>query len=337
MPEEMTYAKAGVNIDRETHAIKTIINILHKTFRFRKGKIGGVLREIGTFANLVDLGEYALAISTDGVGTKVLVAQELDKYDTVGIDLVAMNVNDVLCVGAEPIAMVDYIAVSRINSKIMKEIALGIYEGAKEAEIAVVGGETATLPDVITGVENKGFDLAGTAVGIVKKDKIITGERIHVGDVVLGFKSSGIHSNGLTLARKVLPKNMWVDLLIPTRIYVKEVLSLIRNYDIHGLVNITGGGFTNLQRITNFGFLLDSLPEPKMIFKTIQEMGNVPDKDMYRTFNMGVGFCVIVDEAAAADILQKYGPEWGLSRIGSVVKEPGLKIVRENKEDIVFD
>lgn len=335
MPEEMTYSKAGVSIEREELAIRSMINILQRTFKFRKGKQGEVLEDIGTFANVIDLGDQALAMCTDGVGSKVLVAQELGRYNTIGVDVVAMNVNDLICIGARPLAMVDYLAVSRINPDIMKEIAIGIYEGAKQSDIAIIGGETATLPDIIMGVDGKGFDIAGTAIGLVDKDKIITGEKINSGDVVLGFRSSGIHSNGLTLARRVLPRNMWMELLTPTRIYVKEVIELLGNYEVHGLAHITGGGFRNLLRITPLGFLLDSLPAPQMIFKKIQELGNVSDKEMYKTFNMGVGFCVILDGSSADEIIKKYGNKWKISRIGSITGDGGVKIVKEGGE-IIF-
>jgi len=335
MPEEMTYAKAGISIEREELAIKRIKNIIEKTSKFRKGKVGEVMQSIGSYANLIDLGNFALAICMDGIGSKILVAQELDKYDTIGIDLVAMNVNDLICIGAEPIAMVDYIAVKRIHPEIVKEISLGIYEGAKEADIAIVGGETATLPEIITGIDEKGFDLAGTAVGIVDKDKAISGEKIKVGDIVLGFKSSGIHSNGLTLARKVLPKNMWIDLLTPTEIYVKRVLELINSYEVHGLAHITGGGLRNLFRITDLGFHLDNMPKPQMIFKKIHEGGNVSDKEMYKTFNMGIGFYSIVDEKDSEDIIKRFGDEWKIRKIGRVVEEPGVRIVKDDKEIII--
>ena len=328
-----TYAKAGVDIRREDRAIKGIISWVSKTFKFREGKIGAVMRDVGTFANVVDIGEYALAITTDGVGSKVIVAQELDKYDTVGIDLVAMNVNDLICIGAEPISMVDYLAMERTEDRMAKDIAIGIYEGAKQADIAIVGGETASLPDIVHGCRpGAGFDLAGTAVGIVRKDRIITGEKIAVGDVVLAFESSGVHSNGLTLARKVLPKSMWMSLLTPTRIYVKEVLELIGKYDIHGLANITGGGLLNLVRLTKYGFTIDKLPEPQMVFKKIQELGKVSDEEMYKTFNMGVGFCVITGRGDADKILAEYASKFRIKEIGRVVKDSGVRVVKNGKE-----
>jgi len=226
-----TYARAGVDIRRENQTIKGIVGWANKTFKFREGKVGAALGDIGTFANMIDLGDNrALVVCSDGVGSKVIVAQELEKYDNIGIDVVAMNVNDAICVGAEPISMVDYLAMQESNPDMAQEIAKGMYEGARQAGIAIVGGETACLPDMITGIKKRGFDLAAAVVGIVDKDKIITGDKITPGDKVVGFQSNGIHSNGLTLARKVLPVTMWSKLLEPTRIYVKEVLTLLKEY-----------------------------------------------------------------------------------------------------------
>ncbi len=327
-----TYAKAGVDLRREDRAVKNINRWVTKTFCFREDKLGCVLHENKSFANLIDFGEYALAFAMDGVGSKVLVAQELGKYDTVGVDCIAMNVNDIICVGAEPITMVDYLAMEATDDEIAKDISVGLYEGAKQAGIAIVGGETASLPEIITGVRGRGFDLAAAVMGYVKREKIITGEKVKAGDAVLGFRSSGIHSNGLTLARKVVPRNMWVNLLTPTRIYVKEVLELINNYDVHGLVNVTGGGFLNLMRLGEVGFRLDNMPEPQMIFKKIQEAGKISNEEMYKTFNMGVGFCAVVSEEDADAITDKYGSEYELTRIGTVVEEPGVTVVRKNVE-----
>ena len=335
MPE-MTYEKAGVSIRREDFAVKKIGKILDNTFKYRENRIGKVMDNIGAFANVIDMGEFALAIATDGVGSKVLVAQELEKYDTIGIDLVAMNVNDLICLGAEPVAMVDYLALQQVEPKMTSDIAAGLCEGAKLASIAVVGGETATLPEVICGIEKRGFDLAGTVIGIMKKDNIITGRDIKPGDCVLGLESSGVHSNGMTLARKVLPKNFWVELLKPTRIYVKEVMGLLQKFRIHGLVHITGSGFLNLQRVAEHGFLLDELPEPQMVFKKIQELGNVSDREMYRTFNMGVGFCLIADKENSKKILEEHGKEYRIKKIGSVVEEKGVTVVK-NGEKIALD
>jgi phosphoribosylformylglycinamidine cyclo-ligase len=321
-----TYAKAGVDFRKEDRTIRNIQNWVRKTFAYREGKTGAVMMDVGNFASLIDMGEYALAFSTDGVGSKVLVAQELEKYDTVGIDCVASNVNDAICVGAEPISMVDYLAMTHTNDEIAREISKGLHDGAKIAGISIVGGETASLPDIITGVESRGFDLAGAVIGIVKKDKIITGEKIEPGDTVIGFRSSGIHTNGLTLARKVLPKNMWMNILTPTRIYVKEALELFAHYDVHGMAHITGGGFLNLCRLTNYGFRLDEMPQPQMIFKKIQELGKISDEEMYRTFNMGIGLCAIVSESDGREIVEKYGKKFDLTRIGRIVEEAGVSI-----------
>ena len=328
MPEEMNYSKAGVNIEREVIAIKNIKKWVGKTFDFRKGKTGEVMNEVGLFANVIDMGDYALAMCMDGVGSKVLVAQELKKYDTVGIDLVAMNVNDVICLGAEPIALVDYMGFATTDPDLARDLAIGLYEGCKQSNIACVGGETATLPEIITGAEGRnGFDLVATVIGIVKKEKIITGEKIAPGDVVIGFKSSGIHSNGLTLARKVLPRNMWSTILTPTRIYVQEALELMSKFDIHGFAHITGSGFLNLPRLTKYGFELEGIQEG-MVFKKIAELGNIPDKEMYKTFNMGIGFCAVVDAATGEKIVEQYGDKYGLYKIGKVVEEPGVRITK---------
>jgi len=333
MAEEMTYSKAGVSIEKEELAIKKIKCLVEKTFHFRNNKTGHVIRDIGTFANVIDIGNgNALAMAMDGVGSKVLVAQELKKYDTLGIDLVAMNVNDLICIGAEPVAMVDYIGATHMDPVVIREISIGLYEGAKRANIAIIGGETATVPEIIKGVDDFGFDLVGAAIGIVKIDNIITGEKISPGNIVLGLKSSGIHSNGLTLARKALPKNMWIDLLTPTEIYVNQFLELSKRFEILGMAHITGGGFRNLLRLTDYGFFLDSIPKPQMIFNRIQEEGNVSDEEMYKTFNMGIGFCVIVDRDDSEKILKEYGEKFRISRIGKVIEKHHVRIVKGDKE-----
>ena len=325
------YAKFGVDITKEERIVRAITKWTSKTFQFRKGKVGEVINQSGSFANLIDLGDVAIAFCTDGVGSKVLIAQELEKYETIGIDCVAMNVNDLICVGAEPISMVDYLALETPNEKIAKNISKGLYEGAKISQIAIVGGETASLPDIVTGIKGRGFDIAAAVIGIAKKEDIITGENIKPGDVILGFKSSGIHSNGLSLARNVLPRNMWMNLLTPTRIYVNEILELTEKFKIHGMANITGGGFLNLARLSDHGYLLDSLPEPHMIFKKIQELGKITNEEMHKTFNMGIGFAVIVDKSNAEDIIKTYGRKWKLSIIGKVVNGGHVTIKRKTE------
>jgi phosphoribosylformylglycinamidine cyclo-ligase len=231
------------------------------------------------------------------VGTKVLVAEALRRYDTVGIDCVAMNVNDVICLGAEPLALVNYLALEKARPEVVRKIMIGLRRGAIEAGVAIVAGETAIMSDVV-----KGFDLAATVIGIVKKNRIISGERTRPGDVILGLRSSGIHSNGLTLARKLLlharfEPRIARELLRPTRIYAKDILRLFRSgIELHGLAHVTGGAYTKLSRVgkrAKVGFCLDNLPQPQWIFKMIQRRGGISDREMFRTYNMGIGFIVI--------------------------------------------
>jgi len=305
-----TYSKAGVNIDRADFAKKSIAKILHKTYNKK------VLQKIGHYCSAVDIGNgKAVAITTDGVGTKVLIAQKWNKYDTVGIDCVAMNVNDLICLGITPIAMVDYIAIKKPNEKIVSQIGIGLAKGAIQADTAIVGGETAILPEIIRGENEYAFDLAGTAIGIVEKNKIIDGSKIKVGDVLIGLRSSGIHSNGLTLARKVLNTNnkkIALELLKPTKIYVKPILNLIKKVNVRGLAHMTGGGLTNLLRLNKrIGFKIDSWPKPHSIFYKIQHSGKISDFEMFKTFNMGIGFCIVVPKREvkkALKLLRKEKP-----------------------------
>jgi len=244
-----------------------------------------------------------------------------------------MNVNDIICVGAEPLAMVDYLALEKPRPALVAEIMKGLQKGAREAGVAIVGGETAIVPDLV-----RGFDLSGTVVGIVKKDSIITGEQAEPGDAVLGLASSGIHSNGLTLARKTLlvpradPKIVR-ELIRPTRIYVKEISRLLRsNLEIHGLAHITGGAYSKLKRIgqrAKVGFQLDNLPEPPWVFKTIQSRARVSEREMYRTFNMGIGFLVICPKQAARQA-RSLLPEF--RQIGHVTSSRGVTVRASGKE-----
>jgi len=300
-----TYAKAGVDIGQVARIHKNIDRILTATYRTRRGRVGEVLGVRQHYAGLIDIGrEFALAIHTDNVGTKPFVAEALRKYDTVGIDCVAMNVNDVVCLGAEPIALSNYLALDRPRPRLVADVMKGIRKGAIEAGVAVVAGETAILPGLING-----FDLSAAVVGIVRKDRIITGEKTRVGDVVLGLPSSGIHSNGLTFARRLLLSRrintkIARELLRPTRIYVKPILKLLSaGIEIHGLAHVTGGAYSKLKRIgqrANVGFRLGHFPNPPWIFRRIQAKGRVSDREMFRTFNMGVGFLIICPRSAAA-------------------------------------
>jgi phosphoribosylformylglycinamidine cyclo-ligase len=267
----------------------------------------------------------------------------LGRYDTVGIDCVAMNVNDIICVGAEPIAFLDYLALKKPDQHLVQQIAEGVAKGAALAGVAVVGGETAILPDLLAGGEET-FDLAGAAIGVVEKSKVVTGEKIKDGDVVIGVGSSGIHSNGLTLARKLLltkygldevveplDRSLGEELLEPTLIYVKPVLEILRKgIYVSGLAHITGGAFSKLTRLTkgsNLGFTLDDLPEPQPIFKLIQKEGDLSDEEMYRTFNMGVGYCVVTSPDYVEDvekIFKRHG--FKAKPIGRVVKGKGVEV-----------
>jgi len=279
----------------------------------------------GHFAGIVEFGDYYLALCTDGVGTKVVIADHLKKWDTIGIDDVASNTNDCICLGAKPIAFVDYLAIERIEPEKIKQLMTGIAEGARQADCEVVGGETATLPDLI-----KGFDLAGSCLGVVKKSEMITGEKIQEGDVIIGLESSGVHCNGLTLARKVLDLDKWgKELLTPTKIYVKEILSIL-SPDVHGLSHITGGGLKKITRILpkGLGAEITDPFEPQAIFKEIQKQGKVSDYEMYQTFNMGMGFAIICSPEAAAGIMK--GLKSRSNVVGRIVKGEKTKLVNKN-------
>ena len=313
-----------MDIKVEERSIGVLVSVVKETLKFRKGKIGAAIGGIGSFSGFIEFGEYALSLATDGVGSKVLVAQKLNKYDTVGIDVIAMNVNDVICNGAAPIAFVDYIALEKTSEYILGEIAKGLLEGARQSDMPIVGGETATLPDIIKG-DGEGFDLAGTCLGVVEKNKIISGKDIVQGDVIIGIASSGVHSNGLTLARKALGEEDYPELLIPTRIYVKQVLDLIENVKVKGMAHITGGGLLNLKRLKKGMVFELELPEPPMIFKKIMDTG-IEIEEMYRTFNMGTGFMIVVskeDKDKTLEILNNYYHSY---LIGKVIEGNNIKV-----------
>ncbi len=286
-----TYSEAGVDIDASEKATEALIAQIKNVGR--KGD-GEAIKLDNGFAGLVKLGDGALAMCTDGVGSKLLLAEEMDSIHTVGIDCVAMNTNDLICVGAEPLSFVDYVALDKPDEELMAKIGKGLAEGCKQSNCTLSGGETAILPELVHG-----FDIAGTSVGYVKQDEIIDGTKISEGDVLIGLKSSGPHSNGYTLIRKLFngDKELGKKLVEPTRIYVKEVMDLIKQVDVHGIAHITGGGLDNISRINdNFQYIIDTpLPVPS-VFDWLQEKGNVEDKEMYRTFNMGMGMVIIVDK-----------------------------------------
>jgi len=311
-----TYKEAGVDVGEAERAKKRIGELVIGTFRYRK-VVGG----FGQYSGMVEIDGKVIGIHTDGVGSKVLLAQKAGKYDTVGIDMVAMNVNDLICNALEPIALVDYIATEKLDIGVVEQLVKGICRGCEESNIALVGGETAILPEIIKGEPGKGFDLAGTVVGIADKAKINTGEKIAEGDVLIGLESSGLHSNGYTLARKVLDaedEKTLGEMLTPTRIYVKPVLEMLKECEVHGLAHITGGAFTKLGRISRLGFDI-RLPKFTGIFKKLS--ASVDEREMYKTFNCGVGFVLIANKSESKKIIgiaKKHGI--GASEIGKVTR-----------------
>ncbi len=350
MAKSPTYAEAGVDIERCGRALMKMLGWISRTGEFRPG-LGRSVLPIGHFSNVVDIGHgMGLAVSTDGVGTKILIAEMLDKYDTVGIDCIAMNVNDLICVGAEPICMLDCLSVEEADEFLLEEIGKGLYEGARQARISIPGGEVAQIRDIIRGVRpGRSFDLVGTALGLVEVERIVLGSDIVPGDVVVGLRSSGLHSNGFSLVRKVLLEKMKLslevriaelgrtlgeELLEPTHIYVPEVMALLSGgVPVKGLANITGDGFLNVTRLdTPVGYRLTDLPEPQPIFGLIQAMGGVDPAEMYLTFNMGIGFCVVCAEDAAdavIDVCRVHGTEAQV--IGHAIAEPSKQIVLERQ------
>lgn len=307
-----SYTAAGVQ--GQGDALGSIQRHLGPTLAFPSN--AEVLTRFGQYASVLKVSDdLAIAISTDGVGSKTIVASTLGRYDTIGYDCVAMNVNDIICVGARPVAMVDYLGVHTLDPAIADEILRGLGGAAKEAGIAIPGGELAQLPEVI-GSDGKSegdptaFDLVGTSIGTCHPDKLVLGQDIEVGNAIIGIASSGIHSNGLTLARKALlvdgarqladevdelGRSVGEELLEPTEIYVRAITGLWdEGIETRGLVHITSDGFTNLCRLdAEVGYDIDDLPEPQPIFKLIQRVGRIEDAEMYRVFNMGVGFVVI--------------------------------------------
>ncbi len=320
MQGKMSYKDAGVDIDKANLFVDRIKTITKATFRKE------VMSSIGGFGGLFRLnaGKYnnpVLVSSTDGVGTKLRIAQMMAKHDTVGIDLVAMSVNDVVVQGAEPLFFLDYISTGMINVERDITIIEGIVKGCQEAGCALIGGETAEMPAFY---KDDDYDLAGFCVGIVEAEKIIDGSEIRVGDRIIGIASNGIHSNGFSLARKVLfengrlgvddklddlPHSIGMELLRPTKIYVKSILNLIKNFNIRGIVHITGGGFIdNIPRILPKAcraVILRGSWDIPPVFTIIEKMGNIDDGEMYRVFNMGIGMMVVASEKEAPEVMER--------------------------------
>jgi len=319
------YSQAGVDQGAADSAVAGLVRALGAI------ELGRPSRQVplpGHYASVIKLDErLGIALSTDGVGTKLLVAEQLGRFDTVGIDCVAMNVNDVICVGAEPLAMLDYIAIERADPAVCEQIGVGLARGAELAGIEIPGGELAQLGEMV-----RGFDIAGACFGTVALDAVVDGSAVRPGDAIVGLPSSGIHSNGYTLARSALDglpldedpggrlgRPLGDVLLEPTEIYVKPVLELLRSaVEVRGLAHITSGGLGNLDRLAaDVAYEIDDpLPVPP-IFALIQERAGVSDAEMHGVFNMGCGFCCVVaaeDEAAAVEALRSHYPE--AKRIG---------------------
>jgi phosphoribosylformylglycinamidine cyclo-ligase len=337
-----SYAAAGVDTSRADRAVDALVGVL-RTIELDRPS-ASVLPS-GHYASVLRVApNLGVAVSTDGVGSKLVVAEQADRLETVGIDCVAMNVNDLICVGAEPIAMLDYLAVEQADPDALARIAVGLKEGAEQASVEIPGGELAVLPELIRGHPSPGgFDLCGTAFGTVALDAIITGDEARPGDAIVGLPSSGLHSNGYTLARRALLEDGGLTLsdrppalegrtvadalLEPTVIYVRAVLDLLRSdVPVHGLAHITGGGLRNLLRLggERLGFTIeDPLPVPG-IYPLIAEVGNIPAAEMWDVFNMGCGFVALVPDDRAADaaaLLAAHHP--GTARVGTVTGEGG--------------
>jgi phosphoribosylformylglycinamidine cyclo-ligase len=331
------YAEAGVDASEAHGALSGLVRILSE---IDTGKPSRSVLKSGHYAAVLRLDErIGLAFCTDGVGSKVIVAEQAGRYETVGIDCIAMNVNDVICVGAEPIALVDYIAVEEARPEMLRDIAVGLRKGAEQAGIEIPGGELAQLPELIKGHPSpNGFDLCASCIGLVQLDRMITGEKIDHGDALIGIPSSGVHSNGLTLARNVLAdlkeappelggRSVADELLEPTVIYVRAILELLASdVDVRGLAHITGDGFLNLTRLhAPVGYRIDApLPVPP-VFTLIAERGGVEEAELWEVFNMGCGFCVVVPQAqaeATVELLARHHA--GTAVIGTITEQDGL-------------
>jgi phosphoribosylformylglycinamidine cyclo-ligase len=297
--EGLTYAEAGVDIEASEAATASVLEAL-----------GNVVET--EYAGLLDIGDRYLGLATDGVGTKLLVAEAIEDYSTVGIDCIAMNANDLVAAGVNPVAFVDYLAVDEPDEAVSEQVGEGLAAGAEAAGVAVLGGETAVMPEVVTG-----FDLAGTCAGLAPKDAVFDGDA-RAGDVLVGWPSSGIHSNGLTLAREAVTRAHEYDdpfppnpdrtigeaLLEPTRLYT-DLLAPMREHEVRAAAHVTGGGWTNLTRMGPHHYRIDDPFDAQPIFEFVQDLGDVTDEEMHRTFNMGTGFVAAVPSEDAASALAR--------------------------------
>ncbi len=339
----VSYEKAGVNLEAGYEVVRRIKKHVSSTART------GVMGTIGAFGGMFDLSalnikEPVLVSGTDGVGTKLKLAFAIDKHDTIGIDAVAMCVNDVLAQGAEPLYFLDYVAVGKNEPMKIEQIVAGVAEGCRQAGCALIGGETAEMPGMYTDGE---YDIAGFTCGVVEKSKLIDGSKVKTGDVLVGIASSGVHSNGFSLVRKIFAdaeldihkiypeldaeKSLGEVALTPTKIYVKQVLDVVRNCDVHGIAHITGGGFDeNIPRILKEGQgieITEGSWEILPIFRFLEKQGKIAHREMFNIFNMGVGMVIALDAAEAdkaIEILAQHGEK--ASVIGTIVSQEGVVI-----------
>ncbi len=336
------YTAAGVDNAQADRGVAALVEVLRG---IDPGRSSRVVALPGHYASVIRITpELGVALATDSVGSKVIVAEQLGRFDTIGIDCVAMNVNDLICVGAEPLALLDYLAVEQADPRILAEIATGLRSGAEAAGVEIPGGELCQLPEVIRGHPSpRGFDLVGSAFGTVALDRILDGSSCRAGDALIGLPASGVHSNGLSLARRALldegglslssgppeldGRTIGEVLLEPTVIYVRAILQLLSgDLDVHGLAHITGGGVLNLLRIgEGVGYDISRpLPVPP-IFTLIAERGGVDAAEMWEVFNMGCGFCAMVardDAPVAVELLGRFHP--GAAVIGSLTEDGGI-------------
>ncbi len=342
-----TYEKAGVNLEAGYEVVRRIKQ--HVASTARKGSMGN----IGSFGGMFDLSalgirEPVLVSGTDGVGTKLKIAFAMDKHDTIGIDAVAMCVNDVLAQGAEPLFFLDYVALGKNVPAKVEAIVAGVAEGCRQAGCALVGGETAEMPGMYADGE---YDIAGYTTGVVEKSKLIDGSKVKVGDVLVGVASTGVHSNGFSLVRKIVAdaglkyadpipefggRTLGEVLLTPTRIYVKQMLSVIRACDVHGICHITGGGFDeNIPRVLQEGQGLEIREgtwEILPVFRMLEKWGKVPHREMFNIFNMGIGMTAVRDPSEAEKAIAIFaGCGEKASVIGRVTDVPGVNVIMENK------
>ncbi|WP_298278015.1 phosphoribosylformylglycinamidine cyclo-ligase [Ferroplasma sp.] len=319
-------------IDRKSQG--EFVSTFLRQIKFRRSEFK-TINPLGGFTSLIDLGNFAVSFNNDGVGTKTIIAEEANKYNTIGIDCVAMNVNDAITVGAEPIAMLDYLSLKDMDNEVARQLGIGFNVGAQIANVNIVGGETAIVPDLV-----KNIDISATSLGIIQKDQIITGEKISEGDLIFALKSSGLHSNGFTTVRQIIKDNninyedtfpgenkTVADVLLePTRIYVREILDAMSIVPLKGLANITGGGIKNIARMKDMKYVIDSPFEPENVFSRLMDMGNLSFSEMFEIFNMGMGFIVVIDPENKTDFLNIIRNRVPVKEVGHVENGSGIII-----------